>query len=455
MACSLQILPLNNNPQGKKMDVAISPGIEMVVEQRQTVPDVIPGGLKTAKVAGKNKKEGMDAVNEATDSTPFHFCLKESLEQTASQDLETGSENSLEPEEAGQLVKSANDNIFAEAQYMETGLFQMQNTVSADSEKSKANGNVAGMINELSRENAALGKLNDCDLISENQNNAGSNEEVSLSEEDLNFLQNLNSQSSDNEIEQYGLERLSPKYVEQLQAGNKKEGSSISGNSENNTDKNLHNYKSDQKGGGRENLLSDSFVRKENYNGNQESDFLFENSNLKHVESGQFFSLENRTMGEKPGESRITQPQVLMDQIVEGGAQIIQKGGGRVKMTLNPPNLGFLDMDIQVRNNKVEIVFFADTPEIQQSLQANADLLKVALNQQGLKIDAYNVFLQENSTSNSGFHSGEGALWRNSRRESSADEKKGDQQKQLDITSHLNTGKQPGEINYYGISLFI
>jgi len=547
---------------------AIAPTIEMVVEQKHTVPDAIMAGLKSAKVAEKSKINAKDSSIEVTDATPFHFCLKESLEQNASQenmlsqDLKTDSENSPEVKEVGNLVKSANDNVFVEAQYMEAVLFQISNAVSADTEESNANGNHTGITNALTREISFVGKLKDVDPISESQNKSGSypaaanemdmlhqldasdvkeanviqkpaptekmeikdmenqkpevissrtnterinndfeinnfspsidhkvgqskslpEEQVSTASDHSPFSQNLNSQSPINEIEQYGRSRLSEKSIEQLQTGGmntvsdsqtrqtqelngkidikKKEESPVSGNSEQDLDDNMVSHKFDQKEVVRENLLSGPSARKENQNGNQEKrlsqefDSLLKNSSIDRIEPGQFLSVDNRTWSGK-SESKLIQPQVLMDQIVDGGMQVIQKGSGRVRMTLNPPNLGSLDMDIQIRNNKIEVVFVADTPEIQQSLQANSDLLKAALSQQGLKVDGYNVLLQGNMDHNNAYYSGEGALWRDSRRDSSKQGNRKDQQEQPDIIKNLNTEKWSDPTDNYKISLFI
>lgn len=145
----------------------------------------------------------------------------------------------------------------------------------------------------------------------------------------------------------------------------------------------------------------------------------------------------------------------MMEQIVETGAQLLQNRGGRVRMILSPPNLGSLDLDISVRNNKVEVVLVAGTREIQHSLQANGELLKAALSQQGLKVEAYQVLLQENRDPNSGFSAGDSGWWRNSGRENGRDEEKGNQGTSSDrlVGATRREGRSPAD--YGGISLFI
>lgn len=83
-------------------------------------------------------------------------------------------------------------------------------------------------------------------------------------------------------------------------------------------------------------------------------------------------------------------PQELIEQIVQN-RQIMEKGSGRVRMTLNPPSLGTLDMDVRVKNNRVEVTMTADNREVKQILQANLDELKTALKEQGLSVERLNI----------------------------------------------------------------
>jgi flagellar hook-length control protein FliK len=70
--------------------------------------------------------------------------------------------------------------------------------------------------------------------------------------------------------------------------------------------------------------------------------------------------------------------------------------GGRVKLTLSPPSLGTLEMDVTVRNNKVEVVIVANNKDVQQTLNVNLDHLKTTLQNQGLTIDRCDVLMQTN-----------------------------------------------------------
>ena len=90
------------------------------------------------------------------------------------------------------------------------------------------------------------------------------------------------------------------------------------------------------------------------------------------------------------------QPEILIDQIAGPAGQILQNGPGRIKITLNPPHLGTIDMDVLVRNNKVEVVMIASNQEVQQALKSHADQLKYALQGQGLNVDGFDVLLHGN-----------------------------------------------------------
>ena len=74
----------------------------------------------------------------------------------------------------------------------------------------------------------------------------------------------------------------------------------------------------------------------------------------------------------------------------------ISADGGRIKITLSPPSLGTLEMDVSVRNNKVEVIIVADNKDVQQTLNTHLDRLKGSLLNQGLTIDRCDVLMQNN-----------------------------------------------------------
>jgi flagellar hook-length control protein FliK len=104
-------------------------------------------------------------------------------------------------------------------------------------------------------------------------------------------------------------------------------------------------------------------------------------------------SVTGRVM-ENPGPAR---PQVIIPQIVDGATTVLRGGSGRVVITLHPPQLGTVDMDIQVRDNKVSMLMLADNHEVKQVLESGLSQLKNALSEQGFQIDRVDVLVQDRS----------------------------------------------------------
>ncbi len=83
-------------------------------------------------------------------------------------------------------------------------------------------------------------------------------------------------------------------------------------------------------------------------------------------------------------------PRTLIDQIAGG-----VKTPGRVRIALNPPSLGTLDMDVMVRGTKVHVVLQTDNNEVKQILQSHVESLRGSLRSQGLVADSIQVFTQD------------------------------------------------------------
>jgi flagellar hook-length control protein FliK len=97
--------------------------------------------------------------------------------------------------------------------------------------------------------------------------------------------------------------------------------------------------------------------------------------------------------------------QAVIDQIIEA-KQSMGNDFGRVRIVLDPPNLGTVDLDIIVRKEHVNVVMTADNASVQQVLQSHADDIRVALQQQNLKIETFQVLLQDNTSGQQYGHSG-------------------------------------------------
>ena len=85
-------------------------------------------------------------------------------------------------------------------------------------------------------------------------------------------------------------------------------------------------------------------------------------------------------------------PTALMNQIAAGA-----KMSGRVRIALNPPSLGTLDMDVIVRNNKVHVMLQVENNDVRQILHSNLESLKSSLRSHGLVADTINVSVQDKS----------------------------------------------------------
>ncbi len=90
-------------------------------------------------------------------------------------------------------------------------------------------------------------------------------------------------------------------------------------------------------------------------------------------------------------------PQFIIPQVVDGASNLLRSGSGRVVITLHPPQLGTIDMDIQVRDNKVSMLMRADNHEVKQVLESSLTQLRNALSEQGLQVDRVDVLVQDRS----------------------------------------------------------
>ncbi len=90
--------------------------------------------------------------------------------------------------------------------------------------------------------------------------------------------------------------------------------------------------------------------------------------------------------------------QATMVRIAEEGRRlVVDEGGGQVRMSLEPPELGSLDMDVKVRNSSVQIVLTAEDRNVQQLLQSQRDVLERALAEGGLRVESFDVVLSSSA----------------------------------------------------------
>jgi flagellar hook-length control protein FliK len=87
--------------------------------------------------------------------------------------------------------------------------------------------------------------------------------------------------------------------------------------------------------------------------------------------------------------------QAVIDQILDA-KQSMNNGFGRVRIILDPPNLGTVNLEIVVRKERIDVVMTADNSGVQQALQSRVDDIRNALQRQDLKIENFQILLQDN-----------------------------------------------------------
>ena len=104
---------------------------------------------------------------------------------------------------------------------------------------------------------------------------------------------------------------------------------------------------------------------------------------------------------------------IPMEQIIKETGNLLEKGG-KVQLILHPPSLGKINMEVVVRNNRVELLMMVSNTDVQQVLQASSDQLRNSLQNQGFQFDQMSVLLKRE---NMGADSGGNPLWQNGQQE--------------------------------------
>lgn len=91
--------------------------------------------------------------------------------------------------------------------------------------------------------------------------------------------------------------------------------------------------------------------------------------------------------------------QAVMEQVSGGTIELYRNGGGRVRLSLNPPELGSVDMDLVVDRNGMKLVLFSDSGDVRNVLQANMDQLRGSLHDQGMS--RFDILVQDRPASDS------------------------------------------------------
>ncbi len=117
---------------------------------------------------------------------------------------------------------------------------------------------------------------------------------------------------------------------------------------------------------------------------------LSEGSGLAAAEGSKSASHDGRTAAVVAPDS-----QALMDRIAQNSEVLMRTGYSRVRLTLSPPQLGTLDLDLSIHRDRIKMVLTAENGEVRHVLQSNMDQLKTTLQDQGLSIDRLDVLVQD------------------------------------------------------------
>lgn len=103
-----------------------------------------------------------------------------------------------------------------------------------------------------------------------------------------------------------------------------------------------------------------------------------------------------------PGDS-LSRP--VLEQVSGGSIELFRTGGGRVRLSLNPPELGSVDMDLIVDRAGMKLVLASESGHVRSVLQANMDQLRSSLQDQGM--NRFDIQIQDRPASdNGGWHTG-------------------------------------------------
>lgn len=97
--------------------------------------------------------------------------------------------------------------------------------------------------------------------------------------------------------------------------------------------------------------------------------------------------------------------QTVIDQIRDA-RQTINGDFGRIRIVLSPPKLGTVDLQIIMRGERVEVVMMADNASLQQALLSRAEDIRFALERHDLKIEAFQVLLEDQTANQRQAHGG-------------------------------------------------
>lgn len=89
-----------------------------------------------------------------------------------------------------------------------------------------------------------------------------------------------------------------------------------------------------------------------------------------------------------------------VEKIISGSQSLIKKGGGEMKIQLNPEGLGKVHLDIKVQDGQVGVQMMADTQEAKKLLESSMSDLKLSLAEHKLNLNSVKVDVSEQASNN-------------------------------------------------------
>ncbi len=114
-------------------------------------------------------------------------------------------------------------------------------------------------------------------------------------------------------------------------------------------------------------------------------------------------------------------PAETVDRIVQAAQLLKTRGATRLRLRLNPPNLGGLRVDLSVRQGVLQGKIQAENPAARDLLVAQLDRLKAALEAQGLQVGEFQVGVDQSFQQASGESSWTGGSFGSGKRGSSGE----------------------------------
>jgi hypothetical protein len=81
----------------------------------------------------------------------------------------------------------------------------------------------------------------------------------------------------------------------------------------------------------------------------------------------------------------------ILDQVKDGLRIILKRGGNGIRIRLHPPSLGQLRMEVSVNSDSVRTLMVAESDVVKGIIEANVNQLKQAFKEQGLRMEQFNV----------------------------------------------------------------